>query len=101
MSDALYREAPPIAPSSETLTQLRIRLRAAGFSPIPVEGKHPSQKGWPSRHNQTDAEIALWDEVYPSSKNTGLLSEHNPAIDIDIPDEGAAEALEDLAREHF
>jgi hypothetical protein len=43
----------------------------------------------------------LWAKVYRTARNTGILTRLAPAIDIDITDEAAAEAVEMLARERF
>jgi hypothetical protein len=83
------------------VTALRQRLRASGFDPIPVNGKAPKFRGWEGKHNVTAEEIQLWEKLYPHDLNTGILAKFAPAIDIDLIDTEAAEAIEDLAREHF
>ena len=86
--------------NSETL--LRLQLRAAGFSPLPLNGKAPSSvKGWQTKLNAGDDEIELWEKLYPYDCNTGILTRFAPAIDIDILNPEAAEAVEMLARERF
>ena len=82
-------------------TALRHSLKAAGFSPLPVSGKSPYVKGWQTKLDVTSAEIDLWEKLYPYDKNTGILTKFTPAVDIDITFEPAAEAVEELAREHF
>jgi putative DNA primase/helicase len=90
--------APP--PKSE-LTLLRLRIKDAGFSPLPVEGKKPIQTEWQKRHSVTGAEIELWEKSFPLASNTGILTKHTPAVDIDIKNEAAARALEELAQERL
>jgi Bifunctional DNA primase/polymerase, N-terminal len=92
-------------------TAVRVQLRAAGFSPIPLYGKEPpvygknNQRkglaGWQNLHNATADQIDLWAKTWPDAGNTGVLTKFTPAIDIDILHLEAAEAIEALAREHF
>jgi hypothetical protein len=81
--------------------EIRIALRAAGFSPIPVDGKIPHLTGWQQKLNATVEEIRAWDRRYPTHKNTGILTRDAPALDIDITNEPAAIAVEELARERW
>jgi Bifunctional DNA primase/polymerase, N-terminal/AAA domain len=83
------------------LTLQRLQLAAAGFSPIPVEGKRPLMTGWQTKFETSEGEIELWAKLYPYSENTGILTRHTPAIDIDILDPEAAGAIEQLIRERF
>jgi len=83
-------------------TAIRLQLKAAGFSPLPLNGKAPSSvEGWQNKHGATAEEIRLWEKLYPYDHNTGLLTRLVPTIDIDIMHPEAAEAIEALAREHF
>jgi hypothetical protein len=83
-------------------TAIRLQLKAAGFSPLPLNGKKPSSvEGWQNKHGATAEEIRLWEKLYPYDHNTGLLTRLVPTIDIDIMHPEAAEAIEALAREHF
>jgi hypothetical protein len=84
------------------VTELRLQLRAAGFAPLPLNGKAPSSvNGWQTKLAVTTDEIRLWEKLYPYDNNTGALTKFVPAIDIDINNPNAAEAVETLAREHF
>jgi hypothetical protein len=83
------------------LTLQRLRLVAAGYSPLPIEGKRPPMKDWQSKFKTSRAEIALWEKSWPTSSNTGVLTKFVPALDIDIMHAEAADAVEALAREHF
>jgi hypothetical protein len=82
-------------------TSLRLKLRSAGYSPIPVEGKRAVANAWEQKHHSNDDEIELWSRVYDRAHNTGVLTKFVPTIDIDIMHPEAAEAIEALAREHF
>jgi hypothetical protein len=83
------------------ITALRLRMRANGFSPLPLMGKVPAMEKWTEKHNCTDAEIRLWPGLWHFAFNTGVLAKFTPGLDIDIMDEAAAKAVEDLAREFF
>jgi putative DNA primase/helicase len=85
----------------DTVTDLRLKLRAAGFSPTPVNGKAAVLNGWQNKHDVNNDEIKLWDNLFPHASGTGILTQHTPVFDIDISNEEAAEAVEHLARERF
>src|SRR4029077_3436391 len=80
---------------------LRQQLRSAGYSPVAVEGKAPPAKAWQEQIDTNDAEIELWNRLYPYAHNTGILTRLTPTIDIDILNCQAAEAIEALAQERF
>jgi putative DNA primase/helicase len=82
-------------------TEIRRKLRRAGYSPLPVEGKRPPLKDWQKKIAVDAAEIELWQKAYPYATNTGILTQLTPTIDIDITNPEAAEAVEALAREKF
>jgi hypothetical protein len=83
-----------------TPTELRLQLLAAGFSPLPLIGKRPVIDGW--QHTETNPdEIVLWEKLYTKATNTGVLTKFAPAFDIDIFDQEAAPAIEQLARDRF
>jgi putative DNA primase/helicase len=82
-------------------TQQRLALRAGGFAPIPVFGKKPAPKEWQTYDAISDEMIEMWAKTWPDAHNTGILTKRTPAIDIDIKDENAAEAVEALVRERF
>jgi RecA-family ATPase len=82
-------------------TAIRCELRAAGYLPIPVEGKIPPLKEWQKRTDTNTQELELWERLFPLAKNTGLLTRTMPTLDIDILNPDAAVAVEDLVRERF
>src|SRR5262245_16365533 len=84
-----------------TPSEIRHKLMAGGYSPIPVEGKIPALKAWERKFETNDDEIKFWATVYNRASNTGVLTERTPCIDIDIKMPEAAEAVEALARERF
>jgi putative DNA primase/helicase len=83
------------------LTALRRKLLANGYATIPDEGKRPPLKEWQKKVDANADEIRLWEKLYPSASNTGILTATMPTLDIDITNPEAAEAVEALARERF
>jgi hypothetical protein len=84
----------------ERATRYRKRLLAAGYRPLPVNGKAPPIEGW-SDIQATDKIIVSWEAKYTDATNSGILTCDTPGIDIDIMVPDAAAAVEALAREHF
>jgi hypothetical protein len=78
-----------------------LRLRAAGYSPIPVKGKQPQIVGWPEKFDADNAEIVRWEKEHANHLNTGLITRTTPTLDIDILNEKAATAVEALVRERY
>lgn len=72
------------------------RLLAGGYMPLPIR---PNDKApIPTNWSQPDADtFACWQRDHPHA-GTGLLTRNNPALDIDLPDAAAADAVEVLAR---
>ena len=67
-------------------TAYRKHLLAAGYRPLPVNGKAPPIKGWPDIE-ATDLLIDRWANEYVDATNTGIITHRTPAIDIDVADE--------------
>src|SRR5262249_26019712 len=82
----------------DRIADYRKQLLAAGYQPLPCNGKAPPIKGW-SDIQATDKIISNWNDQYPDALNTGILTRFTPAIDIDVTDEEVAEELEALAEE--
>jgi hypothetical protein len=89
------------AAASRSVCEYRVSLRAAGFAPIPVAGKRPPLKDWQTKGEADAAEIASWDTSFPGCTNTGILTERTPALDIDIKQQDAADAVSELVRELY
>lgn len=103
MNDDEFEELPEIEPSWLRLqhaTTLRKRLLAAGYMPLPCNGKAPPIPRWQDIV-ATSKLIDTWERRYPDATNTGVLTDISPAIDIDITHPDAAAAIEALAREQF
>ena len=78
----------------------RLKLREAGLSPIPVNGKRPLIKGWQNLAGATVEDIAAWTQI-SDHLNTGALTARMPCVDIDILDADAADACEQLLCDRF
>src|SRR5690349_8347 len=99
VADTEFEELPlrePAWAARERATACRKRLLAAGYSPVPVNGKAPPIPGWP-RTQATNAVIDDWEDKYADATNTGILTETVPAIDIDVLDPTVASELQDIA----
>jgi hypothetical protein len=42
------------------ITELRLALRANGYSPIPVSGKRALVPGWQTKSGASEAEVTGW-----------------------------------------
>src|SRR5215467_8401598 len=76
-------------------TTYRKALLAAGYMPVPVNGKRIELADWPNIR-ATDAIIETWEKTRPDHLNTGILTRSTPTIDIDVLDEQVAEEIEAL-----
>jgi hypothetical protein len=85
----------------EARTQRRHQLRANGYQPLPLFGKTPAPKEWQKVERVSSEMITIWAKTWPDASNTGCLTRLMPALDIDILDEEAARAVEELTRERF
>jgi P4 family phage/plasmid primase-like protien len=79
---------------------LRLRLFENGFDPVIVSGKIPVMNGW-QLLPLTAQSLREWTYKHPAATNTGDRAKNAPALDIDIMHQGAAEAVEALAWQHF
>src|SRR5262245_23114658 len=93
------RGNPNDSPEPPSLLEYRVGLLQAGFCPLPLYGKAVAVKGWTSRKDTNAAELRLWTErTFADATNTGILTYNAPALDIDIMNPEAAEAVEALVR---
>ncbi len=83
------------------LADYRCKLWQNGYAPIPLLGKRPPLTGWQQKIDTNEDEIRLLTRTYTYALNTGILTKFTPCIDIDLLNEEAAKAVEDLARERF
>jgi AAA domain/Bifunctional DNA primase/polymerase, N-terminal len=99
ISDTEFEELPPREPAwmaATRATACRKRLLAAGFSPLPVNGKAPPIVGWQDVEATVDM-IEGWETNYAHATNTGILTRNTAAIDIDVLDPAVADELQQLA----
>jgi putative DNA primase/helicase len=82
-------------------TDSRLRLRQAGYDPIPCIGKRPYGDGWQNQTDVTEHEIEMWARTCPAAENTGFLTKRTPTLDVDILDEEAARAIEEHIHERY
>ena len=90
------------------IVEHRLMLKAAGYHPIPVNGKAPAFPEWQQQIDVSDETIKSekWKPGFdehgmPCDFNTGLLTIKTPTFDSDIRHAEAAAAVEKLAREKF
>jgi hypothetical protein len=90
--------------SNMTPTEVRLQLLANGYDPIPLRGKRPDMaEGWQwQKIGHADREqVELWAKSWPEAKNSGLLCQRTPFLDIDILDKDAADDCAALVAERF
>jgi Bifunctional DNA primase/polymerase, N-terminal len=73
--------------------ETRIAMGRNGYSPLPCHGKRPAMDAWQNHHETNEAEIHLWDRMWPYDRNTGCLTRNTPALDVDITDRAACRAV--------
>jgi hypothetical protein len=94
-----FKELPEREPAwmaLERATACRKRLLAAGYLPLPVNGKAPPIAGWQDIE-ATNSTIRTWEYKYADATNTGILTRTVPAVDIDVLDPAVADELQELA----
>src|SRR5262245_24129438 len=92
-------------------TELRHQLRAGGYEPLPLFGKEPpvygknnkrkGLNGWQQQTEISAKQIDMWAKTWPDAANTGCLTRKMPTLDLDILNEEAARAIEDLVRVRY
>jgi hypothetical protein len=90
---------------------VRLALTHNGYTPLCLYGKEPSQfgkhnaqrglAGWQHLANVTSSQIYMWSRVWPDATNSGILTALTPALDLDILNEPAVIAAEEMVRERF
>jgi Bifunctional DNA primase/polymerase, N-terminal len=89
---------PPSSRPKEEVTSIRLRLRDAGYTPVPAEGKACRLPGWNRLVGTrlSDDAITGW-EKKPAWSNTGILCGAVRVIDIDIDEPERASEVALLA----
>jgi hypothetical protein len=98
IADDEFEDLPPHEPAWAALdraTAYRKQLLAAGYWPLPVNGKKVDLADWPNAR-ATNAIIDTWSTTRPDHLNTGVLCFNTPFIDIDVTVEEIAEEIEAL-----
>jgi hypothetical protein len=95
----------------DDVTACRLAITHCGHTPLCLYGKEPPQfgkhnaarglAGWQRLANVTSSQIHMWARVWPDALNTGILTAHTPALDLDLMHEPAATDTEELVRERF
>ena len=107
---ASYYNSKAAMASTNDAVAVRLALIARGYTPIPLYGKAPpntknnkrrSMTSWEQTDNVTREMIEMWGKIWPDAINTGILTRFTPALDLDILNEEAARAVEELVREKF
>jgi hypothetical protein len=94
MSDAgVARE--PLWEQLDRAETYRLRLFENGYIPLPCVGKVPTTAGW-QQFIPTVDDIKDWKKYCTNAVNTGLLTAHNPVVDIDVRDAIVAGEMETL-----
>ena len=63
-----------------------------------MSGKKAIANGWPELVDVSDLDITGWCKQYSYAKNTGFLTRHTPALDIDVLSAEAVAAAMMLVR---
>ena len=79
----------------ERIAAYRKQLLAAGYSPLPANGKKVLLEDW-TNIRATDEMIDTWGHTRPDHLNTSVLTRDTPFVDIDVTDEQVAEDIEAL-----
>jgi hypothetical protein len=87
--------------TADNITALRLALRSNGYDPLPLIGKKCLLTEWSAQREVSPEGITQWGVRHPGWNNTGILTEKTPAIDGDIMQADAAEAVADTVREWF
>ena len=96
--DEEFEELPAHEPAWAALDRVTIyrkSLLAAGYSPVPVNGKRIQLSDW-QNIRATPAIIETWAITRTDHLNTGVLCRDTPFVDIDVLDEEVAESIEAL-----
>jgi hypothetical protein len=80
--------------TAQQLTDLRLRLQANGYHPVPVIGKAVKMPAWQTRClSATPQQISNWSYSQSDCKSTGILCGQTVGVDIDVLDERISSML--------
>jgi hypothetical protein len=90
------------------LNELRLKLHANGYHPVPIIGAHvdtpsagkrPTMPGWQEKCATAGVEeIEKWARSQSNCTNTGILCGRTVGVDIDVLDEALSAQLSELAQ---
>jgi putative DNA primase/helicase len=83
------------------ILDIRLAMVAHGYTPIPVVGKKPPLQAWQKITAVSHVMLEAWGRDWPCASNTGVLTRLTPTLDLDLLNEPAALAAENLVRERF
>jgi AAA domain/Bifunctional DNA primase/polymerase, N-terminal len=96
-----FLASPPIPHERlrDIVTARRVRLLKLGYEPIPILSgrKRPPMNGWSEIRitiSPDEDVITPWADTYPGALSTGIRTRFTPGFDIDIPDQGVADQVE-------
>ena len=86
----------------QPIIEVRFAMVTNGYtSIIPVIGKKPVLDQWQKTRNVSREMLETWSLNCPRANNTGILTRLVPTLDLDLLQENAAIAAENLVRERF
>src|SRR5262249_47414835 len=92
--------SPAIVPlwDPKWTSDARRALLNNGYEPTPLVGKRPILDQWQNL-SPTVADIAGWQRTHPNAINTGILTKHTPAVDIDVLDQEVGDIIHGWVKE--
>jgi hypothetical protein len=82
-------------------TDIRLQLLRLDYAPTPLTGKKPVLTNWTQQSEINEVQIAWWSAKWPGATNTGIVTRLTPTLDLDIMNEEAASAAEEIVRAHY
>jgi hypothetical protein len=87
--------------NGRSVTEIRLAMHTNGYDPLPCSGKIPAPLAWQTKIGLSADEIRQMALQFPHATNTGACCERTPALDVDIGDPGAAEAVRNAINDWF
>jgi hypothetical protein len=84
-----------------TPTEIRMCLAQNDFVPIPVNGKAAVLEGWQKRTTTSQSDLDAWARMFPGARNTGLVCDYCPTLDLDLLDAATVDAAVAMVRARF
>ena len=87
--------------NSRNITDIRLAMHGNDYDPLPCNGKIPAPLAWQTKICLSADEIKQMAVQFPHATNTGACCERTPALDVDISDPAAAEAVRSAVKDWF